>query len=165
MSEQARSAGGPPAEWVVERGKIGEFAHAVMNTSEAYRSEDTVAPPTFPQSIALWRARTPRPTTDARGGGGGMDMRRVLHGEQEFEYVRPLRAGDVLTAESNLKERYEKEGKRGGTMTFTVTETVFKDQNGEVVAYSRGTSIVTSKAATSDAPEAQRSAKTEGATS
>jgi len=157
MSEQMRSAGGPPAEWVVERGKIGEFANAVMNTSEAYLAEDPVAPPTFPQSIALWRARAPRPAPDGGGGGGGgrgaggggLDMSRVLHGEQEFEYVRPLRAGDVLTAESHQKDRYEKEGKRGGTMTFIVSETIFKDQTGEIVAYSRGTTIVTSKAATS----------------
>ena len=75
-------------------------------------------------------------------------MSRVLHGEQEFEYVRPLRAGDVLTAESHQKDRYEKEGKRGGTMTFIVSETIFKDQSGEIVAYSRGTTIITSKAAT-----------------
>jgi hypothetical protein len=149
MSEQMRSAGGPPAQWVVERGKIGEFARAVMNESDAYTSENPVAPPTFPQSIALWRARMPRRTESGGGGGGGLDMRRVLHGEQEFEYVRPLRAGDVLTAESHQKDRYEKEGKRGGTMTFIVSETVFKDQNGEIVAYSRGTTIQTSKAATS----------------
>ncbi len=158
MSEQARSAGGPPAEWLVERGKIAEFARAVQNESDVYETTDAVAPPTFPQSIALWRARQPRPSArpSARaseggggGGAGGLDMRRVLHGEQEFEYVRPLRAGDVLTASSHVKDRYEKEGKRGGTMTFIVSETVFKDQNGETVAYSRGTTIQTSKAATS----------------
>jgi hypothetical protein len=33
-------------------------------------------------------------------------------------------------------------------MRFVVTETVFKDSDGEVVAYSRGTTIVTSKATT-----------------
>jgi acyl-coenzyme A thioesterase PaaI-like protein len=97
--------------------------------------------------MALWRARAPRPA--AGQGREGLDMRRVLHGEQEFEYVRPLRVGDVLTAESYVKDRYEKEGKRGGTMTFIISETVFRDQQGEIVAYSRGTTIQTSKAATS----------------
>ncbi len=135
------------AEWVVERGKIAEFAHAVLNRSDAHDGPDAVAPPTFPQSMALWRARAPRPA--AGTGREGRDMRRILHGEQEFEYVRPLRAGDVLTAESQVKDTYEKEGKRGGTMTFIVSETIFRDQNGEIVAYSRGTSIQTSKAATS----------------
>jgi hypothetical protein len=135
------------AEWVVERGKIAEFAHACLNTSDVYKAADAVAPPTFPQSMALWRARTGRAA--AGPGREGLDMRRVLHGEQEFEYARPLRAGDVLTATSHVKDEYEKEGKRGGTMTFIVSETVFRDQNGEIVAYSRGTTIQTSKAATS----------------
>jgi hypothetical protein len=147
MSDQSNEEQSPGLEWVVERGKIGEFARAVMNESVAYADEKAVAPPTFPQSMALWRARAPR--SEAGTGRGGLDMRRVLHGEQEFEYVRPLRAGDVLTATSHVKDRYEKEGKRGGTMTFIVSETVFRDQNGEIVAYSRGTTIQTSKPATS----------------
>jgi hypothetical protein len=142
VSEPSR----PPQQWIVERGKIAEFAHACLSTSEAYDRPDAVAPPTFPQSMALWRARAGRAA--AGPGREGLDMRRVLHGEQEFEYVRPLCAGDVLTAESHVKDRYEKEGKRGGTMTFIVSETIFRDQTGEIVAYSRGTTIQTSKAAT-----------------
>jgi hypothetical protein len=137
----------PEVEWIVERGKIAEFAHAVLNRSPAHNGPGAVAPPTFPQSMALWRARAPRPV--AGTGREGLDMRRVLHGEQEFEYVRPLRDGDVLTTESHVKDRYEKEGKRGGTMTFIVSETIFRDRSGEIVAYSRGTTIQTSKPATS----------------
>jgi acyl dehydratase len=140
MSEQETGI-----EWMVERGKIAEFARAVLSESEAHSKPDAVASPTFPQTLSFWRMRANRPREVGRGG---MDMRRVLHGEQEFEYVRPLRAGDVLTATSHVKDEYEKEGKRGGTMRFVVSETVFKDQNGEIVAYSRGTSIVTSKATT-----------------
>jgi hypothetical protein len=34
-------------------------------------------------------------------------------------------------------------------MTFIISETVFRDQDGDVVAYSRGTTIQTSKPATS----------------
>jgi len=131
-------------EWVVERGKVAEFARAVLNESAEHSKPDAVAPPTFPQTLSFWRARQPRPS----GGGEGRDMRRVLHGEQEFEYVRPLRAGDVLTATSKIVDEYEKEGKRGGTMRFVVSETQFRDADGQIVAYSRGTSIVTSKATT-----------------
>jgi acyl dehydratase len=141
MSEQESGI-----EWVVERGKIAEFARAVLDESEAHTTQHAVATPTFPQTLSFWRMRLGRPREMGREG---RDMRRVLHGEQEFEYVRPLRAGDVLTATSRVVDSYEKEGKRGGTMQFVVTETEFKDQSGETVAYSRGTSIVTSKAATS----------------
>ena len=138
----------PGLEWVVERGKIAEFARAVLNESAEHSKPDAVAPPTFPQTLSFWRMRQPRPGTGGGGGGEARDMRRVLHGEQEFEYVRPLRAGDVLTATSKIVDEYEKEGKRGGTMRFVVSETQFRDASGEVVAYSRGTSIVTSKATT-----------------
>jgi hypothetical protein len=141
MSEQTDS---PGIEWAVERGKIWEFARACLNQSDAYRKQDAVAPPTFPRTLAFW--------APARGGErrgrGGMDLRRVLHGEQEFEYVRPVRAGDVVTATSEVKDTYEKEGRRGGTMRFVVTETQFRDQTGEIVAYSRSTTIETGKPAT-----------------
>ena len=139
MSEQAA------IDWVIERGKIWEFARACLNTGEAYYAEDAVAPPTFPRTLAFWAP----PGGGERRGRGGMDMRRVLHGEQEFEYVRPLRAGDKLSATSHVKNTYEKEGRRGGTMRFVETETVFRDQAGEIVAYSRSTTIETGKPATS----------------
>jgi hydroxyacyl-ACP dehydratase HTD2-like protein with hotdog domain len=133
-------------DWHIERGKIWEFARACLNSSDAYNTDDAVIPPTFPRTIAFWT----QPGRGETRGRERMDMRRVLHGEQEFEYVRPLRAGDVLTTESHVKEQYEKEGKRGGTMQFVVTETVFKDaSSGEVVAYARGTTIQTGKPATS----------------
>lgn len=145
MSEQRSGEEGRKTEWGVERGKIAEFARACLNESDAYRRTDAVAPPTFPRTLAFW---APRGGGEQRGRGG-MDLRRVLHGEQEFEYVRPLRAGDVLTATSAVKDTYEKEGKRGGTMRFVLSETTFRDQDGEIVAYSRSTTIETGKPATS----------------
>ena len=52
-------------------------------------------------------------------------------------------AGDTLTAVSRIVDLYEKPGKRGGPMTFCVTETEFTNQRGEVAAYSRSTLIQT----------------------
>ena len=146
QSEADIGATGPTFEWVVERGKISEFARACLNDSDAYDGPEPLAPPTFPQTTSFWQRRT--------GGGRPrlarpFDPRRLLHGEQEFEYVRPLRAGDVLTGQTKLKDYYEKEGKRGGVMRFAVFETEFRDKDGNVVAYSRGTSIETAKPATS----------------
>ena len=141
MSEQSDT---PGTEWVVERGKIWEFARACLNSGDAYNAPDAIAPPTFPRTLAFWASAR----GGERAGRGGMDLRRVLHGEQEYEYVRPVRAGDVLTATSRVKDSYEKEGRRGGTMRFVITETEFRDQSGEVVAYSRSTTIETGKPAT-----------------
>ena len=72
-----------------------------------------------------------------------LDYRRLLHGEQEFEYLAPIRPGDVLTFRSRTREVFEKQGKRGGKMLFIVGETEFRNQRGAVVAYSRNTVIET----------------------
>ena len=72
-----------------------------------------------------------------------MDLKRVLHGEQEYEFLKPIYAGDVLTAVSRVADVYEKHGKRGGTMTFVVTETEFKNAWNEVVATARQVTIET----------------------
>lgn len=135
---------GAPFTWIVEQGKITEFAAACTDQNPAHRGPDAVAPPTFPQAaVGFWEDTTTRPQPDPP-----FDHRRVLHGEQEFEYVRPLRAGDVLTGQSRLKELYEKEGKRGGTMRFAVFETTFTDASGEPVAWSRATVLETAKPTT-----------------
>ena len=73
----------------------------------------------------------------------GLDMRFVLHGGQEFNFERPIFAGDVLTSEPGETSSYEKEGRRGGTMKFIDTETVYRDQQGEVVLRVKSTLIQT----------------------
>jgi acyl dehydratase len=72
-----------------------------------------------------------------------MDLKRVLHGEQEFEYLKPIYAGDVLTAVTKVADIYEKTGSRGGKMTFVVMDTEFTNQKGEKVAISRGVTVET----------------------
>jgi acyl dehydratase len=75
-----------------------------------------------------------------------LDYRRLLHGEQEFEYVKPIRPGDTLSFRSRTKDVFEKDGKRGGKMLFVIGETEFTNQRGEVVAYMRNTAIETADA-------------------
>ena len=49
-----------------------------------------------------------------------------------------------------VKDIYEKEGKRGGTMTFIEMVTEFSDESGKVVAESKNVLIITGKAPTED---------------
>ena len=126
----------------IEHGKIVEFARAVHDVCPSYRAEGApVAPPTFLMTIAHWI----RDLGDTRPGVT-LDVRRLLHGEQEFEYLRPVRAGDVLRFRSRTKDVFEKQGKRGGVMTFVVGETEFRDPEGVPVAYMRNTVIETADA-------------------
>src|SRR5262249_61130523 len=123
-------------------GKIREFARAVKAANAAYRDPARcVAPPTFLMTIAHWIGALGQTRSAVK-----LDYRRLLHGEQEFEYVRPIRPGDVLTFRSRTKDVFEKAGKRGGTMLFVIGETEFTNQRGEVVAYMRNTAIETAGA-------------------
>ena len=128
---------GPEATMHVELGKIREFARAVKDDKAAYR-DGTLAPATFLMTLAHWIGDMGQTRSAVK-----LDFLRLLHGEQEFEYVKPIRAGDVLRFRSRTKEVFEKQGKRGGKMLFIVGETEFKNQRDEVVAYSRNTVIET----------------------
>ena len=130
---------GPEGTMRVELGKIREFARAVKDSNRVYLDDaQALAPPTFLMTMALWMGDLGQTRSAVK-----LDYRRLLHGEQEFEYVRPIRAGDVLTFRSRTKDVFEKEGKRGGKMLFVIGETEFKNQRGEVVAYTRNTAIET----------------------
>ena len=135
---------GEPVTMHIERGKIREFAKAIKDDDplyfdEAYARQEAggiMPPATFLQTVTHWDDGRGRPRVP-------MDLKRTLHGEQEFEFLRPIFAGDVLTAVSRITDLYEKAGRRGGTMTFVVTETEFTNQRGEVVARSRQVGIET----------------------
>jgi acyl dehydratase len=71
------------------------------------------------------------------------DLKRVLHGEQEYEFLAPIHAGDVLTAVSTVVDVYEKPGKRGGSMNFAVIETEYRNQGEMLVARARSVTIET----------------------
>jgi hypothetical protein len=130
---------GPAGTLRVEVGKIREFARAVKDTKPDYlQRDDAITPPTFLMTISHWVGDLGQTRSAVK-----LDYRRLLHGEQEFEYVRPIRAGDVLTFRSRTKDVFEKAGKRGGTMLFIIGETEFTNQRGEVVAYMRNTAIET----------------------
>ncbi|RFU41147.1 MaoC family dehydratase [Actinomadura logoneensis] len=97
----------PPSEpYEVSRVKIREFADAIGDPSPVYRDPeaaraaghpDVIAPPTFPIVVSLGGNALTDP-------GLGINFAMVVHGEQRFEYVRPVRAGDVVTCTSTITE-------------------------------------------------------------
>ena len=128
---------GQPWEVVVERGKIAEFADAMLSEDSAYRGPDAIIPPTFLTSAARWAP--PGVRVDV-----GFDRKRLLHGEQEYTFHGELpAAGDVLTAQERIVERFSKPGKRGGTMRFATVVTEYRDVAGILVAEAKATFIET----------------------
>lgn len=83
----------PTAPYEVGRAKIAEFAAALGDDNPAYAGADAVAPPTFAAVLAAdaWGALFADSELD-------LALRRTIHTDQRFAWVRPLRAGDEVTA-------------------------------------------------------------------
>jgi len=128
-------------ELVIEVGKVREFARATGATHRAYfEDEHPPIPPTFLASAALWQPASVPPPYEALG----MDLQRVLHGEQEYRFLGPLpRAGDRLVVEVRIESVTEKKGRRGGTMRLARIVSDFTNEAGELVAQARATTIET----------------------
>lgn len=122
-------------EFVIEAGKVREFARAVHDDHAG------AVPPTFP--VLASAEFVERLIVDELK----LDRRRVVHGEQEYEYFRPLRAGDRLSCRARIAQEYTREGQRGGRMRFIVCETEMRDAaTGELVLLDRSTTIETAPA-------------------
>jgi peroxisomal enoyl-CoA hydratase 2 len=138
---------GKPFTVPIEWSKVREFARAIRDPNPLYFDPALAkkecggipVPPTFLQVAAFWMGEDSMPTAN-------FDLRRILHGEQDFEFLKPVFVGDVLTGISRIADVYEKEGGRGGKMIFMVTEIEYKNQTGETVAFARGTLVETGQA-------------------
>ena len=137
----------PPYEFHVERGKIREFADALGDPNPIYRDPDyaaraplggIVAPPTLLRSFLY----EPRDAVEALKVA---DWSFIVHGEEEFEYLAPVLAGDVLLAEDKIVSIVEKESRRAGKLQIAVIETTFRNQRGEKVQVARRTLVETGK--------------------
>ena len=145
MDKSIEGNRGEPFRVVVEEGKVREFARAVKSSNPAYVAEgpQSTSPVTFLASSAFWQGPESSPW-----GGVKLNWQRILHGEQEYVFHGPPpAAGTELVAEARIDRIYEKEGKRGGTMTFIETVTEYRDSSGALVAEARSTIIETGQAA------------------
>ena len=98
-------------------------AHTDPEAARALGYPDVIAPPTFAVVVAMASSRT------AVGDPGlGLNYAMVVHGEQRFDYSRPLHAGDVVTAQSTISAIREV-----GSITMLTTETQIRTVDGEHV--------------------------------
>jgi len=122
---------------VIERGPLSTFARAVGDVDPVYHDRraalaagftDVPAPPTWPFAMGFWGTLPemqeglepvgPSPILEIMTElGPGL----LLHGEQEFEYHRPILAGDVLAGEDTISDVSTKETTET-IMTFVVTQ-------------------------------------------
>jgi acyl dehydratase len=127
----------------IEKGQLKNFAKATGETNPVYFDEAAAlaaghpalpAPPTF-----LFCLETMAPGPDRVMSKLGVEMGRVLHGEQQFTYGKPIHAGDTITMKTKITDMYEK---KGGALDFIVQDTEAVNQRGEKVGVSRTVIVV-----------------------
>ena len=99
---------GRPWELAVERGKIAEFAEAMLCDDPSYRGPVAIIPPTFLTTAGRWAPAGVRVDV-------GFDRKRLLHGEQEYIFhAATAGAGDVLTAQERSRRPVLETGQARG---------------------------------------------------
>lgn len=144
----------------VEAGKVVEFATALGDDHSVFRDASAAsergldripAPITFPW-LHMFPHHRP-PGVDHLGFDLGLDDRFLVHGEQAYEYERPVFVGDTLAGTTTLSDVTERRGDRAGSMIFVTFETAFRDESDDLVVTERTTAIETGGAVDESAEE------------
>jgi acyl dehydratase len=124
----------PAFRAVAEAGRLRFFAKATGETNPVYFDEAAARdaghpglplPPTFLFSLEFERP------DNAWRDEIGIELPRILHGEQTFTYHRLAYAGEALLFESRIADIYDK---KAGALEFVVRETRVTNPRGELVA-------------------------------
>lgn len=142
-----------PVTGVITAAAAQRFALAADDLNPLYFDEaaakaagyrTTLIPPVF----LAWSLNPPRPVSQVREDGlyrgegkrVSLNVKRVMFGGEEWEFLAPLYAGDTYTSETRLKSLEEKSG-GSGPFVLQMTETTYTNQDGVVVARATGRSI------------------------
>lgn len=132
----------------VDKTSIRMFARAVGHTDPIFYDEaaakaagyrSLVAPPGY-LGTPIFNPASAGRRGFAPGPQPSRPLNRILNGGTEIEYLDDICAGDVLTATSHVASYDEREGSIG-QMLITTTKTVYRNQDGKVVAVMTGTAI------------------------
>jgi hypothetical protein len=119
-----------PEVYEIEKGMLRRFAEAIDDPDTRWLQE---GPPTFACAIVpkellhiLFNAEMP--------------LKRLLNGSSELEYIKPIKAGDVISVTAKLTRLRQVQGASGPTL-FMFTEMTYTNQAGEVVIKGKNTYI------------------------
>jgi len=122
----------PPNDpYTVTAESIREFADAIGDPNPAYRGENAIAPPTYQTKLNFLYGPAMLADPDL-----GLNYAMVVHGDQEYTYVRPIRAGDALVGKPRIAQIFAK-----GRNEFLVTEASIETTDGEKIGVARSTIV------------------------
>ena len=132
--------------YLVGREHIRDFATAIGDNNPVFHNVDVarelgypdlIAPPTFPFTLTMKAMAMAMFDPEL-----GLDYGRVVHGEQHFEYTRPICAGDELVVSTVIADIHS-----SGKNEFLTTRSEVSTVAGELVVttseviVSRGTAV------------------------
>ena len=136
----------PPFTIEVERGKVRELALAIGDDNPIYQSKENAQTagypdvplyPTSPTVLAFWGNRK----MVGQLASLGINLMRVLHGEEDYEYLAPIYPGDILTGVMRLVEAKSRQT-QGGSMDLLTLEIDYTNQHDTLVLKARQVVIV-----------------------
>ncbi len=136
----------PPFTFELSRTKIHELALAVGDTNPIYHDrvaaqaagyQDSPLSPTSPTLFTFWANTHMWEQMES----SGLNIMRILHGEEEYEYLAPLKPDDVLTGVMTIVDGKSRRVK-DGSMDIVVVETRYTNQQGEQVLKARTMFVV-----------------------
>lgn len=127
----------------VEKGRLRFFAKAIGESNSIYIDEAAAiragyrslpAPPTF--TCALDQESPEFLPVLALLD---VDIAKLLHGTQEFEYFAPICAGDIIRVNSRITDIFDK---KGGALEFVVMENRYINQDNQLTTTATSTLVV-----------------------
>jgi acyl dehydratase len=135
-----------PFTFEVERGKIRELALAIGDDNPIYQSKEAAQAagypdvpiyPTSPTTFAFWGNRQ----MVGQLSSLGINLMRVLHGEEEYEYLAPIYPGDTLTGVMKLVDAKTRQT-QGATLDILTIEIDYTNQHNALVLKAHQVAIV-----------------------
>jgi acyl dehydratase len=117
----------------VEKGRIRQFAAAISESNPIYFDDAAalaaghpaiLAPPTFGFTLSILHPQT----FDFKAMG--LELARILHAEQRFNFGAPIHAGDVIRVRARITDTYEK---KDGLLEFVCMTTFGRNQHDQPV--------------------------------
>lgn len=157
--------------WGIEREGLRVFTQAIMDPDPRYWDDEfakstkyghVIAPPIYCTYLArrtrpgtedpISRGFAENPTSDGIGDvrrseqTGGLPavptpLKRILNGGNEIELRQYPKLGDRIYSQAKYADVKERVGKDGTGMLIVTTETVYTNQNGEVLCILRASQI------------------------
>ena len=124
--------------FVVKREQVLAFADAIGEEDPVFRDAaaakaagypEQLAPPTFATRMQILTSGQVVLDQEL-----GLDYSRVVHGEQAYQWRRPVVVGDVLSATPRVADIYSK-----GPNEFLVIEAEIRDASAQTVVVARST--------------------------